>query len=160
MSKYPQFSVSFSIGPTNKERLEAFEIYRRAFKAKKVSESTPPDCDDIHIMMDIYGTEILIGPGNVAGTGFENTLCCEIRFDKEDDFHQAYDEISKDAQRHWVEGPYPWATLLGLVVDKFGIGWALYYNEERFPQNWRKKADRRKLPPVCLSLYARFPSCF
>ena len=68
MSKYPQFSVSFSIGPTNKERLEAFEIYRRAFKAKKVSESTPPDCDDIHIMMDIYGTEILIGPGNVAGT--------------------------------------------------------------------------------------------
>ncbi len=129
MSKYPQFSVSFSIGPTNKERLEAFEIYRRAFKAKKVSESTPPDCDDIHIMMDIYGTEILIGPGNVAGTGFENTLCCEIRFDKEDDFHQAYDEISKDAQRHWVEGPYPWATLLGLVVDKFGIGWALYYNE-------------------------------
>ena len=69
MSKYPQFSVSFSIGPTNKERLEAFEIYRRAFKAKKVSESTPPDCDDIHIMMDIYGTEILIGPGNVAGTG-------------------------------------------------------------------------------------------
>ena len=62
------------------------------FKQKKVSESTPPDCDDIHIMMDIYGTEILIGPGNVAGTGFENTLCCEIRFDKEDDFHQAYDE--------------------------------------------------------------------
>lgn len=80
-------------------------------------------------MMEIYGLEILIGPGKVAGTGFENTLCCEIRFDKEDDFQQAYDEISKDAQTHVIEGPYPWAALLGLVVDKFGIGWALYYNK-------------------------------
>ena len=129
MSKYQQFTMSFNIGPTNKERIDAYETYHRAFKAKKLSESTPPDCDDIHIMMDIYGLEILIGPGNVAGTGFENTLSCEIRFDKEDDFHQAYDEISKDAQSHSIEGPYPWATLLGLVVDKFGIGWALYYNE-------------------------------
>lgn len=129
MSKYPQFTMSFSIGPTNKERIEAFEIYQRAFKAKKLSEGTPPGGDDIHIMMDIYGVEILIGPGKVAGTGFENALSCEIRFDKKDDFRQAYDEISKDSQSHSIKGPYPWATLLGLVVDKFGIGWALYYNE-------------------------------
>ena len=129
MSKYPQFTMSFNIGPTNKERIDAYETYYRAFKAKKLSESTPLDCDDIHIMMDIYGLEILIGPGKVAGTGFENTLSCEIRFNKEEDFHQAYDEISKDAQSHSIEGPYPWATLLGLVVDKFGIGWALYYSE-------------------------------
>ena len=129
MSKYPKFTMSFNIGPTNKERMDAYETYHRAFKAKKLSESTPPGSDDIHIMIDIYGLEILIGPGNIAGTGFKNTLSCEIRFDKEDDFHQAYDEISKDAQSHSIEGPYPWATLLGLVVDKFGIGWALYYNE-------------------------------
>lgn len=129
MSKYPQFTMSFQIGSTNKERIEAFEMYHKAFKAKKLSESVPPNGDDIHIMMEIYGLEILIGPGKAAGTGFENALCCEIRFDKEDEFYQAYDEISKDSQSHSIEGPYPWATLLGLVVDRFGIGWALYYNK-------------------------------
>ena len=97
MGAYPKFTMSFSIGPSNKERIEAFELYQRAFKAKKLLESTPPDNDDIHIMMEIYGQEILIGPGKSMGTGFE--------------------------------GPYPWAAILGLVVDKFGIGWALYYNE-------------------------------
>lgn len=109
MGAYPKFTMSFSIGPSNKERIEAFELYQRAFKAKKLLESTPPDNDDIHIMMEIYGQEILIGPGKSMGTGFN--------------------EIGKEAQSHHTEGPYPWAAILGLVVDKFGIGWALYYNE-------------------------------
>lgn len=126
----PQFTLSLSIGPTNKERVEAFEMYHRAFNATKLSESTPPDGSDIHIMMEIYGVGILIGPGSTPGTGFENSLCCEVRFDKKDDFYHAYAEISRDAKSYTIEGPYPWATLLGLVVDKFGIGWALYYNEQ------------------------------
>ena len=114
MGAYPKFTMSFSIGPSNKERIEAFELYQRAFKAKKLLESTPPDNDDIHIMMEIYGQEILIGPGN---------------YDKKEDFWEAYNEIGKEAQSYHTEGPYPWAAILGLVVDKFGIGWALYYNE-------------------------------
>ena len=47
MSKYPQFTLSFNIGPTNQERIDAYELYHRAFKAKKLSESKPPDGDDI-----------------------------------------------------------------------------------------------------------------
>ena len=121
--------MSFNIGPTNKERIDAAQTYQKAFGAKKLGESTPPNSDDIHIMIDIYGLEFLIGPGKTPGTGFDNALSCEIRFDKKDDFQKAYDEISKNAKSHSLEGPYPWATLLGLVVDKFGIGWALYYNE-------------------------------
>ena len=67
MGAYPKFTMPFSIGPSNKERIEAFELYQRAFKAKKLLESTPPDNDDIHIMMEIYGQEILIGPGKKYG---------------------------------------------------------------------------------------------
>ncbi|MGI6199962.1 MAG: VOC family protein [Christensenellales bacterium] len=128
MGKYPQFTLSMSIGPTNRERLEAFALYQRAFGAKELSRSTPPNGNDIHIMMEIGGVEILLGPGKTVGTGFDNALNCELRFDREADFERAYRAISQQAQRHTIEGPYPWAERLGLVVDKFGIGWALYYD--------------------------------
>ena len=36
MGAYPKFTMSFSIGPSNKERIEAFELYQRAFKSKKI----------------------------------------------------------------------------------------------------------------------------
>lgn len=130
MTKYPQFTMSFSIGNTNDERLDAFELYRQAFNAKKLSEGTPPDSDEIHIMIEIYGLEILLGPGGKVGTGFENVLNCEVRFDNENDFRKAYDVLIRESQNHSLEGPFPWATLLGLVTDKFGIGWALYFNEK------------------------------
>lgn len=130
MLKYPQFTLSFSIGKTNEERLDAFELYRQAFNAKKTWEGTPPNGGDIHIMMEIYGLEILLGPGGKAGTGFDNVLNCEIRYDDETEFRKAYDALIRECRNHSLEGPYPWAMLLGLVTDKFGIGWALYYNEK------------------------------
>lgn len=129
MSKYPQFTMSFNIETTNEERLEAFELYHKAFNAKKLSESTPPDSNDIHIMMEIYGFEILLGPGGAVGKGFENAIICEIRFDNESDFRKAYDVLIQEGQNFSLEGPFPWATLLALVTDKFGVGWALYFNE-------------------------------
>ena len=44
-----------------------FQFYQNAFHARKTYEDTPPDSDDIHIMMDIYGVENLIGPGVAPG---------------------------------------------------------------------------------------------
>lgn len=81
MSDFPQFTIGFQIGFMNKERSKAFEMYHRAFKAKKHSENVPPNGDDIRIMTDKYGLEILIDPGRTTGTGFDNALCFEIRFD-------------------------------------------------------------------------------
>lgn len=129
MSKSPQFTLSFNLKITNEERLEAFELYKKAFNAKKLSEGTPPDGDDIHIMMEIYGLEILLGPGSTVGKGLDNAIICEVRFNNNDDFHKAYDVLIQEGQNYSLEGPYPWATLLGLVTDKFGVGWALYFNE-------------------------------
>ena len=132
-----KFTMSFNIGSTNKnpydndERLAAFDLYHKAFNAVKLSEEGPPQYEDIHIMMEIYGLEILLGPGDgKIGTGFDNVLNCEVRFDKESEFRMAYDAlVNEDSKSHSLEGPYPWATLMGLVVDKFGIGWALYLND-------------------------------
>lgn len=107
----------------------AFELYRNAFNAKKLDQEGPPEYNDIHIMMEIYGIEILLGPGGgKIGTGFDNVLNCEVRFDEEDEFRKSYNILVKDnAKSYSLEGPYPWADLMGLVVDRFGIGWALYY---------------------------------
>ena len=128
MQRYPRFTMCFSIGPSNRDRADAIALYQRAFGARKIAESAPPGGGDLHIMMEICGTEILIGPGSTPGTGFENALNCEIRFDREDAFFAAYHAIGQGARSRTLEGPYPWAERLGLVVDKYGIGWALYWN--------------------------------
>ena len=44
-------------------------------------------------------------------------------------FDKAYKALTEEGKDASLEGPYPWAAKLGLVTDKFGIGWALYYNE-------------------------------
>ncbi|MBN2559237.1 MAG: hypothetical protein JXB33_10835 [Clostridia bacterium] len=109
--------------------MEMFELYQKAFKARKLSEGTPPNSDEIHIMMEIYGVGILLGPGAATGKGLENAMVCEVRFDDKNEFRKAYDVLIQEGQNYSFEGPYPWATILGLVTDKFGVGWALYYNE-------------------------------
>jgi uncharacterized glyoxalase superfamily protein PhnB len=129
MSKAPQFTLSFNLNLTNDERLAMFELYQKAFNARKTYEGTPPNSDDIHIMMDICGVEILVGPGGATGKGFDNPIGCEVRFTDKIEFDKAYSALILEAKSHSLEGPYPWATLLGLVEDKFGVGWALYYNE-------------------------------
>jgi hypothetical protein len=47
---------------------------------EKTYEGTPPDGDEIHIMLDIYGLEVLIGPGSATGNGLKDPINCEVRF--------------------------------------------------------------------------------
>jgi len=129
MSEYPKFKMAFSIGNTNEERIEAYEMYQKAFNAVKIDEGTPPDSDDIHISIEINGFEILLAPGGKVEKITENAMCCEIHFDNSDDLRKAYDILRKDSRQHSLDGPFEWAVLLALVTDKFGICWALYYNE-------------------------------
>ena len=129
MSKYPKFKMAFNIGSTNEERIEASEMYQRAFNATKTGEGTPPDGDDIHIDLEINGFEIMLAPGGKVQKTLENAMVCEIHFDNENDLRKAYDILAQNALSHSIDGPFEWATLLALVTDKFGICWALYFNE-------------------------------
>ena len=129
MSNSTRFTLSFNDKLTNDARIEMSELYQTAFIAKKAYEGTPPDGDDIHIMLDIYGLEILIGPGSATGKGFKDPICCDVRFSDYNEFSKAYEILSQDGKSHALEGPYPWDTKLGLIEDKVGVDWALYYNE-------------------------------
>ncbi len=124
-----KFAMAFNIGKTNEERQEAFALYQQVFNAKKISEAVAPDSGDVHIVMDIDGVRILLGPGGKVEKTIENVMCCEYHFHSEGDFREAYNVLAKQSLRCSLEGPFPWATLLGLVVDQFGVCWALYFNE-------------------------------
>ncbi|MEA4823538.1 MAG: hypothetical protein VB111_05400 [Clostridiaceae bacterium] len=130
MPQYPQFKMAFCIGSTNEERIEAFSLYQQAFNARKISESTPPDGEDIHILMEINGFEILLCPGNKVERVSENVMVCEIHFENESDFRKAYGVLIQEGRNYSLGGPYPWATALALVTDKCGIPWALYFHEK------------------------------
>lgn len=123
MSEYPKFSLAFNIASRNEERVAAFELYQKVFNARKIFESTPPDGDDIHIMMEINGFEILLAPGGEKA--LENTVICQIRYDNENDLRRAYDILIQEGKNYSI-GSYPWAPLGAFVVDKYGVGWWLY----------------------------------
>lgn len=127
MASTARFGVSFSIGPTNQERADAYALYHQAFGAKLISESTPPGGGDLHIMMDLQGISILIGPG--SGDDADQKIVPEMRYQNEDEFWQAYHALIQGARKVSLEGPYPWADHLALITDQFGIFWALYYNK-------------------------------
>ena len=129
MSKYPKFKMAFNIGSTNEERIEASEMYQKAFNVIKTGEGMPPDSDDIHIDLEINGFEIMLAPGGKIEKTLENAMVCEIHFDNENDLRKAYDILAQNALSHSIDGPFEWAKLLALVTDKFGICWAFYFNE-------------------------------
>ena len=52
MDGSPKFTIAFNIRTTNEDRLEMCDLYQKAFHAKKLSQETPPDGNDIHIMME------------------------------------------------------------------------------------------------------------
>ncbi len=123
MPEQPIFSVAYNIQSTIEERREMAELYQRVFSAKRVWE------DDMHVGIEIGGVSLLLAPGDAEGKGLNNPLILEVHYDDKDKFLKAYETLAEDGPEHSMEGPYPWATRLGLVTDKFGVGWALYYDE-------------------------------
>jgi len=122
MADYPKFSLAFSIAGNNEDRIMAFELYQKAFGAIKVSESKPPDGDDLHIVMQINGFYILLGPGGVINK--ENNVVPELLYDNENDLRKAYDILTEEGRDYSI-GSYPWAPVGALVTDKYGITWWL-----------------------------------
>ena len=123
MSKYPQFSLAFGIAGSNEKRKEAFRLYQKAFNAKKIYESTPPDVDVLHIRMEINEFSILLGPGSEQNK--ENNVVPEVGYDNENDLRRVYDILIQEGRDYSI-GSYPWAPLGAAVTDKYGISWWLH----------------------------------
>ena len=124
MPDYPKFSMAFNVGKSNDERIEALKMYQHAFGAKKISESVPPNGDDLHIVMEINGLTILLAPGGKVHKTTDNAMCCEFMFKNENDLRRAYDVLIEDCLFNSI-GSYPWAPVGALVTDKYGVCWWL-----------------------------------
>ncbi|MPN56193.1 hypothetical protein SDC9_203879 [bioreactor metagenome] len=125
MSNYPKLSVAFEIAYYNEDRIQAFELYQKAFNAKKISEFSPegPDPHNLHILMEINGFEILLHPSKEKRE--RGVVGCQLHFDNEDDLRKAYDILIKEGQNYSI-GSYPHAPVSALVTDKYGVGWWLH----------------------------------
>ena len=134
MAKYPQIGMAIEIGSTNKERLEAYELYRQAFNAKliyEISEDTPVNDDDIHVCMKIYGVDVMLCPKTQNGDSMNNMVYFETHYDDENEFRKTYDILIREAKKHPPENPWPthFARLFTAVTDKYGISWGLFLDK-------------------------------
>ncbi|MCL2488596.1 MAG: hypothetical protein FWE80_07925 [Oscillospiraceae bacterium] len=132
MEKFPFLLVVLEINGSNEERMEAFELYKKAFNAKKISGDLPPDnvppeslrSDEleVHILMEINGYQFGIFPGE--GYNSRGNVCCQFEFDNEDDLRKAYDVLSEGASEYSMSAPF-WCKLHATVTDKYSILWSL-----------------------------------
>lgn len=135
MTKSPELMVVLNISGSNERRLEAFELYQKAFNANKISGDLPPDDvpaenllpDELetHIIMEINGYKFGIFPGDDGSS--HGLVNCQFQFDNEDDLRKAYNVLVQGAAKHLIESPF-WCKLFGLVTDKYGVCWALVFD--------------------------------
>ena len=125
MPAYPKFSVAFEISGTDADRMQAFELYQKAFGAKKVSEFNPPgsNSENLHIVMEIGGSVILLHPSKEKRVG--GAVGCQVYFDSEASLQSAYEVLRSDGE---TEAPASWphALLSVLVTDRYGVNWWLH----------------------------------
>jgi uncharacterized glyoxalase superfamily protein PhnB len=136
MPKSPELMVVFDIGDgtmeSNTERMEAFELYHKAFNAVKISGDLPPDdvppeelaydVAVVHIIMEINGYKFGIFPQ--AKYNSRGNVSCQFEFDNEDDLRKAYDVLSQGASEHSIDTDF-WCKLLAMVTDRYGVFWCL-----------------------------------
>ena len=121
MEKSPELLVVLNINGSDEKRIEAFELYQRAFNAKNLSGDLSPDeSGQVHIMMDINGYQFGIFPGDDYNA--RGNVTCQFEFDNENDLRKAYDVLSQEAQEHSIGTDF-WCELFASVTDKFGVFW-------------------------------------
>ena len=123
MKKSLELFVVLNINGSDERRIEAFELYQRAFNAKNLSGDLLPDeSDEVHIIMEINGYKFGIFPGE--GHNSRGNVNCQLEYDNENDLYKAYDVLIQEAQEHSIGTDF-WCGLVASVTDKFGIFWCL-----------------------------------
>ena len=122
MLKSPELLVVFNINGSDEKRIEALELYQKAFNAKSMYDLIPDESGEVHIIMEINGYKFGIFPGDDYNS--RGNVTCQFEYDNEDDLRKAYDVLVKGATAHTINTDF-WCKLHATVTDKYGIFWSL-----------------------------------
>jgi uncharacterized glyoxalase superfamily protein PhnB len=122
MSKSPELIVVLSINGDDEKRIEAFNLYQKAFNAKSIYDLEPDESGSVHIVMEINGHRFGIFPDEAYNS--RGNVCCQLEFETEAELRKTYEALSQEAQEHSMGTDF-WCKLYAMVTDKFGIFWCL-----------------------------------
>jgi len=125
MVNYPRYSLGFNVARNDKEILEVFDFYQKAFGAKKLAEFVPYNTH-IHIIMEINGIQVLLNQDK-DWTNEKRHSGGLWSYDNDDDLRRTIDVLSQDAinvETHsWEHWP-----INAIIIDKYGVEWLLHNN--------------------------------
>ena len=122
MRKFPELLVVFNISGSDQRRIEAFELYQKAFNAKSVYDIEPDESGEVHIVMEINGYKFGIFPGDDYNS--RGNTCVQFEYDDENELRKVYDVLIQGASAHTMNADF-WCKLHATVTDKYGVFWSL-----------------------------------
>ena len=120
MSKYPIISIALGVSDV----AGAYELYHKAFGAKKCGEATEPDGSNLHIGMKINGYDFGLAPKYEAIVNNAEYRFC-LKYNDEAELRKVYDVLIEEGSDYGI-GIYDWVPLGANVTDKYGFKWWLH----------------------------------
>lgn len=119
----PKYSMGFDCVHNDEEMMEAFSFYQEAFGANKIAEFSPGGPNNLHIIMEICGIEVLL---HSVEYGKERIQDGGIwAYEDEESLWHTIKILSKDAQKIRMDS-WPHWPIAAFITDKYGIAWTLH----------------------------------
>jgi len=120
----PKFSLCFVVARDDKEIIEVFEFYQRAFGATKISEFVPYNTH-IHIIMEIHGIEILLNQDAEYNPDTRRHDGGLWAFDNDEALNKTINILSENAIEVTIHSWEHW-PIAAFIIDKYGVRWGLH----------------------------------
>ncbi len=123
IKKRPTFSMGFNVARNDKEIVEVFEFYEKAFGAIKLAEFIPYNTH-IHIIMEIHGVQVLLNQ-DAEYTNKQKHYGGLWTYDNDDDLKKTISILSQNAIKVSMYSWEHW-PICAIIIDKYGVEWLLH----------------------------------
>jgi PhnB protein len=108
---------------------EAIDIYTKAFDAKLENIQYTPEKLVLHSEILAHGQKIAISDSqDTANTG--TVFQIDVRMKTEEEVKRAYGFLKEESNINVPIGPVFWSPCMVDFIDKFGVRWCLFSEED------------------------------